>query len=179
MLRPALLTLALLACSGPPSVAALPTTTVSSVTPLPTRPLGVAIPVASPTATAVLTGDLASVARPQLTLLRQDFSQLDQQLAAAQASPIRMAQDDWRNQTLAVLQDLLSASSDLRGIANRFAGRSALDADVLKLTDDVDFVANEFNMALTYDPDSTHLIRAARAERTTVAEVDSVLAQMR
>jgi hypothetical protein len=178
IVRPALLTVALLACSRPPSLEATPPPTLSSVTPLPTRPLGVAIPVGSPTATAEPTGDLVSVARPQVSLLRQDFGQLDQQLAAAQASPIRMAQDDWRNQTQAVLQELLSASSDLRTTANRFAGKSALDSDLLKLTDDVDFVATEFNMALTFDPDSTHFIRAARAERTTVEEVDSILARM-
>jgi hypothetical protein len=47
------------------------------------------------------------------------------------------------------------------------------------LTDDVDFVANEFNMAITYDPDATHLIRAARAEKTTVAEVDDMLTRLR
>jgi hypothetical protein len=154
-------------------------TSISRGTPLPTRALGVAIPIASPTPTAELTGDLASVARPQVRLLRQDFSQLDQQLDAVQAAPIRMAEDDWRHQTETVLQALLSASSDLRRIATRFVGRSALDADLLKLTDDVDFVANEFDMALTFDPDSSHLIRASRAERTTVSEVDSILARMR
>lgn len=179
IVRPALLTMALLGCSSPASAPATPAPTLSSMTPQPTRAVSVAVRAASPTPTAELTGDLASVARPQLTLLRQDFSQLEQQLAVAQASPMRMADDDWRSQVKTILQELLSASSDLRSIANRFAGKSPLDPDVLKLTDDVDFVANEFDMAFTYDPDATHLIRAARAEKTTAAEVDDMLARMR
>lgn len=176
--RLALVTLALVGCSGPASLPATAPTAVPSLTPLPTRPLAIAIPVASATPTAELTGDLASLSRPKLTLLRQGFSQLDQQLEAAKASPIRMADDNWRDQTQRILQELLSASSDLRLVARRVAGTSSMDSDVLKLVDDVDFVANEFDMALTYDPDATHLIRAARAERTTVAELDSIMARM-
>jgi len=50
---------------------------------------------------------------------------------------------------------------------------------VLKLTNDVDFVADEYRMALDYDPDSSHFIRAGRAEKTTAEELDSMLESLR
>lgn len=111
--------------------------------------------------------------------IRQGLTQIEQLLAAAQAAPIRMAQDDWRNQMESVAQDLLATSSDLRSLATRLSGQSPLNSDVLKVTDDVDFVANEFHMALDYDPDATHFIRATRAEQSTAKAIDGLLVQLR
>jgi hypothetical protein len=162
--------------ASPPPIVTPPPTSVS--TPLPTRPLGVAVPVGSATPTPQLVGDYASVMRPRLLTIQQDFSHLEQQLAIAQKTPLLMVQDDWRNQTGGVLQDLLAASADLRSVATRLGSRTN-HADVLKLADDVDFVANEFRMAFDYDPDANHFIRAGRAEKTTRAELDSILTSLR
>jgi hypothetical protein len=117
--------------------------------------------------------------RPRLAALKDGFTQLDQQLAVAQKAPIRMAEDDWRTQTQSILQDLLAASGAIRTVNPGVGTRSGLLPEVLKLADDVDFVANEFRMALDYDPDATHLIRAGRAEQTTIAELNSILSELR
>jgi hypothetical protein len=114
--------------------------------------------------------------RPRLQAIQLQFSKLDQQLSVAQKTPLVMAQDDWRSQTRTILQDMLGASADARGVGIRVGPQHA---DVLKLLDDVDFVANEFRMAFDYDPDATHFIRAGRAEKTTRAELDSIITSLR
>ena len=146
-----------------------------TVTPAPARPLAVAIAVGSPTPTPALVGDYATLVRPRLLTVRQDFKALDDQLAVAQKAPMRMAEDDWRNQTRGILEDMLTSSTSVRSIGARPGTEVALSAQVFKVLDDVDFVANEFRMAFDYDPDSTHFLRAGRAEKTTVAELDSLL----
>jgi len=165
------------ACQAEPL--ATPTETAArpaTVTPLPTRPLGIAIPVGSPTPTPELSGDYASNMRPRLQAIQLQFSKLEQQLALAQKTPLLMAQDGWRNATGTILQDMLAASADARSVAARIGPPHD---DVTKLLDDVDFVANEFRMAFDYDPDATHFIRAARAEKSTRAELDSILTSLR
>ena len=110
--------------------------------------------------------------RPRLQAIELQFSKLEQQLALAQKTPLLMAQSDWRTATGTILQDMLGASADARNVAIRVGPPHD---DVMKLLDDVDFVANEFRMAFDYDPDATHFIRATRAEKTTRAELDSIL----
>src|SRR5579871_818744 len=162
-----------LACEAPPPPIVTPLATNAPVaTPAPTRPLGVAVPVGSPTPTPELTGDYASLMRPRLQAIELQFSKLEQQLALAQKTPLLMAQSDWRTATGTILQDMLGASADARNVAIRVGPPHD---DVMKLLDDVDFVANEFRMAFDYDPDATHFIRATRAEKTTRAELDSIL----
>jgi hypothetical protein len=177
----AVLTLVGLSCEAPapdPSVTAA-VFTAPAPTAAPTRPLAVAQPVGSPTPTPALVGDFATLARPRVQTLRDGFSRLDQQLAVAQKAPMRMADDDWRNQTADILANLLSANSDLRALGTRVSGQVALEREVVKVVDDVDFVANEYRMAFDYDPDSSHFLRATRAEKTTVSEVDSLLDDLR
>jgi hypothetical protein len=166
-------------CGSPPPapVTSTPTHTIVA-TPAPTGALAVAVPVGSPTPTAGVTSDYASVMRPPLNSIAGALTRLEAQLAAAQKTPMLMAQDDWRNQTQSVLQDLLASSSALRTATSRSTPPTALRQDALKLCDDVDFVANEFRMALDYDPDATHMIRAARAEKSTSTEVKSVLKEL-
>jgi hypothetical protein len=167
------------ACQAPPPPMVTPPPT-AVVTPVATlRPLGVAVPVGSPTPTPQLLGDYASVMRPRLQTIQLQFSRLEQQLSVAQKTPLRMAQDDWRNETGNILQDMLAASADARSVGTRLGAQTPLNADVLKLTDDVDFVANEFRMAFDYDPDATHFMRAGRAEKTTRAELDSLVTSLR
>ncbi len=100
-------------------------------------------------------------------------------MAVVQKTPLLMAQDDWRNQTQSILQDLLLDSSQLRTVSARVTVPPALRPQVTKLADDVEFVATEFQMALDFDPDATHLIRASRAEKSAHEEVDSVLSALR
>jgi hypothetical protein len=158
-----------------PAPAPVVTATVTVPTAVPTRPLAVAVAVGSPTPTPALVGDYVTLARPRLQVVRQDFDRLEAQLAAAKKAPIRMAEDDWRNQTNGILEDLLTASGDLRSLGTRVAVPARFSTTVVKVLDDVDFVANEYHMAFDFDPDSTHFLRAGRAERTTVTEVDSLL----
>src|SRR5579859_3768450 len=165
------------ACEAPPAgVVTMPP--VNAPTPAPTRPLGVAVAVGSPTPTAEVVGDYATLMRPRLQTLHDDFGHLQSQLAEAEKTPMRMAEDDWRNQTQGVLEDMLTSSADIRATSMRATTQSPLRSEVLKLADDVDFVANEFRMALDYDPDATHFMRAGRAEKTTSAELDSILREM-
>jgi hypothetical protein len=175
----------LVACDVPPL--ASPAPTIDAVAPTPVvvataaapRPLAIAVAVGSPTPTPELVGDYPTLMRPRLQTVQQDFGQLDRQLASAKQAPMRMAEDDWRAETENVLGDLLSASADMRALGNRLtAPQNALNPRVLKLADDVDFVANEFNMAFNYDPDASHFIRAGRAEKTTIDELDSLLQDM-
>jgi hypothetical protein len=148
------------------------------VTPAPTRPLAVAVRVGSPTPTVEIQGDYASNVKPSVVAIKADFTQLEAQLAAAIKAPQIMAGDDWRNQMTSIIQDLLVASTNLRALDARITATSPLKAQVQKMNDDVDFVANEFRMALDYDPDSSHMVRAARAEKTTSAELDSLIAAL-
>src|SRR5213592_2900256 len=81
-------------CEAPmPSVT--PTALRSSVTPTPapTRPLGVAKPVGSPTPTPELVGDYSTLVRPRLDSVHQNLSRLEQQIAVLQNAPMRMAED--------------------------------------------------------------------------------------
>ncbi len=170
------------ACGAPPPDVVSPPAAQAQPTlapPVPTRPLAVAVPVGSPTPTPAVTSDYVSVMRPPVTAIKDGFTHLEAQLAAAQNTPMLMAQDDWRNQMQSVLQDLLVSSSQLRTATSRSTPPTALRQDVTKLSDDVDFVANEFRMALDYDPDSMHLVRAARAEKSTRTEIDAVLDELR
>jgi hypothetical protein len=162
-----------------PTLVATPTAPGVVATPAPTRAVALAVPASSPTPTAALVGDYASLALPRLEALQQDVHRLEQQLAVLQTAPLRMAEDDWRDQLRRMLDDLLLASAGLRSLGTRVGARSELNAEVLKLADDVDFVASEFGMALDFDPDSSHFLRASRAEKTTADELDSVLADVR
>jgi len=157
-------------------IAATPAAAVAAVTP--TRPIGVAVAAPPPTPTAALVGDYASLALARLEVVQRNVQRLEQQLAVLQNAPLRMAEDAWRTQTLSILDDLLAASADVRSLGARAGSRADLNAEVLKLADDVDFVADEYRMALDYDPDSSHFIRAGRAEKAAAAELDSVLADV-
>lgn len=166
-------------CGAPPPAAVTLAPAQSVVaSAVPTRALAVAVPVGSPTPTAGVTSDYVSLMRPQLSSIKADFDRLERLLATAQNSPMVMAQDNWRNQMQSALEDLLVSSSALRSETARSTAPNALRQDILKLCDDVDFVANEFRMALDYDPDATHMLRAARAEKSTSAEIDSVLKEL-
>jgi hypothetical protein len=151
-----------------------------TATPRPTEPLGVAVAVGSPTPTPVLSGDYATLVRPRLEAVQGMLDRLEQQLSLAQKAPMRMAEDDWRNQTRTVLEDLLAGSAELRSLGTHVStSQVALSAEVLKVADDVDFVANEYRMAFDYDPDASHFLRAGRAEKSTAAELDSLLTDLR
>src|ERR1700756_1949616 len=87
--------LVVMACevATPPAPTTVPPP-LRTPTPAPTpRPLGVAVPVGSPTPTPALVGDYASIMRPRLQSIQPEFSRLEQQLAAAQKTPLLMAQD--------------------------------------------------------------------------------------
>src|SRR5262245_40649521 len=92
--------------SAPPAMqpepAALRTATAG-----PAQPLRMAVAVGSPTPTPALSGDYATLVRAQLETMQRAFGRLDQQLSIAQKAPMRMADDDWLNQTRTVLEDLL------------------------------------------------------------------------
>ena len=149
-----------ISCGAPPPAAVTPAPTQSVVaSAVPTRALAVAVPVGSPTPTAGVTSDYVSLMRPPLSSIKADFNNLERLLAGAQNTPMVMAQDDWRNQMQSALEDLLVSSSALRTETARSTAPNALRQDMLKLCDDVDFVANEFRMALDYDPDATHMLR--------------------
>jgi hypothetical protein len=167
------------ACSAP----APPVSTVAALpvaTPGPTRTIAVAVAARSATPTLALVGDYATLLQPRLEALRQGFRGLEQQLSVLRTAPTRMAEDDWRIQFQNTLDDLSATSADLRSLGTRVASSQVgLNAEVLKLADDADFVASEYRMALDYDPDSTHFIRAGRAEKTTAQELDSILSTVR
>jgi len=175
--------LTLVACQAPvadaPTVERRPTAVASViVTPTPSPQLAVAVPVGSPTATPALVGDFSTLMRPRLAALRGDFMRIEQQLAVAQQAPLRMADDDWRNQMASILEAILTDSAAVRTLTTRLTPPAPIGPAATKLADDADFVANEFRMALDYDPDGTHFIRAARAERTTLQELDDLASQL-
>ncbi len=140
----------------------------------PERTLGVAVAVGSPTATPALVGDYASLVRPRLEHIQHDLADIEQRLAELQKTPVLMAQDDWRNQMFGTLDDLALSEADLRSLGSRVP----LKENVLKLVSDLDFVVSEWRMALDYDPDATHFLRAGRAEKMTADEVAAVLSEL-
>lgn len=173
--------LVLCACAAPtplepPTVAA---TSRPSATATPERTVAIAVAVGSPTPTPALVGDYATLVRPRLEHLQQSFTQLEQQLAVLQKAPLRMAQEDWRNQLLGILDDLALGEADLRALGSRVTAPAPLGSEIAKLIDDLDFVVSEWRMALDYDPDATHFIRAGRAEKATADEVESILSGLR
>jgi len=173
--------LILCACSSAtPAVA--PTVVATSrpnLTATPERAVAIAVAVGSPTATPALVGDYSTLVRPRLEHVQQSFTQLEQQLAVLQKAPMRMAQEDWRNQMLGILDDLALSEADLRTLGSRVTAPPALNVEIVKLVGDLDFVVSEWRMALDYDPDATHFIRAGRAEKMTADEVDSILSELR
>src|SRR5690242_6196445 len=86
-------------CEAPPPPVVTSVTRPDNTPPPPTRPLSVAIAVGTATATPPLVGDYASLMRPRLNTVHQELSQLEQQLAVLQKTPMRMADDDWIDQT--------------------------------------------------------------------------------
>jgi hypothetical protein len=170
------------ACQPPPAVSTPPTVTTAQPTPVATqaRPLGLAVAAGSPTPTPVLVGDYATLVRPRLESVQQGLMQLDQQLAVLLKAPMRMADDDWRAQTLNVLDDLATRSGDLRTLGRRAdANQTGLNSQVTKLLDTLDFVVSEYRMALDYDPDGTHFARAGHARPSTEDDLASVLQDLR
>jgi hypothetical protein len=168
--------------AAPPAVSTPPTVTAAQATPLATqaRPLGLAVAAGSPTPTPVLVGDYATLVRPRLEGVQQGLMQLDQQLAVLLKLPMRMADDDWRAQTLNVLDDLAARSGDLRTLGRRAgANDTALSSRVMKLLDNIDFVVSEYRMALDYDPDGSHFARAGHARLSTEDDVASALQDLR
>ncbi len=158
---------------------AVATRSVAVAAATPTRPIAVAVAALSPTPTAVLVGDYASLVLPRLEVLQRTLRRLEQQLAVLQTAPLRMAEDDWRNQMQSILDDLLAASADVRSLGARVGARADLNPEVLKLADDLDFVANEYRLALDFDPDSSHFSRAGRARKSAADELDSVVGDVR
>jgi hypothetical protein len=169
----------LLACQAPQPVAAPTRTVAPRTTPTVARPLAVAVAVGSPTPTAAVVGDYPSLVRQRLEVIQTGLTRFEQQLAVLKTAPLRMADDDWRTQTHSLLDDLAASSADLRGLGARSGPHAGLYARVAKLLDDLDFVVSEYRLALDFDPDSTHFIRAGRAEQTTADEVESLLSDLR
>src|SRR5438132_4717531 len=89
--------------------AALPTATAG-------RALAVAVPVGSPTPTPALVGDYPTLVQQRVERVQQGLGRLEQQLAVLQTAPMRMADDDWRTQLQAILDDLAASSADLRSL---------------------------------------------------------------
>jgi len=177
LIAPFLVGIILGGCSSP--VAPAPTPVPTRVTVTPERALAIAVAVGSPTATPMLVGDYATLVRPRLEHVQQDLAQIEQQLAVLQNAPLRMAQEDWRNQMLGILDDLALSEADLRSLGTRVPVLPALTTEIGKLLGDLDFVVSEWRMALDYDPDATHFMRAGRAEKETADEVESILAELR
>jgi hypothetical protein len=171
--------LVLAACEALPPPVTTPPPAPPAATVSPTRPLGVAVALGTPTATPVLVGDYATLVRPRLERVQQGLGQLEQQLTVLVKTPMRMAEDDWRNQTQNVLDDLAADSLDVRSLGPRVGTQTALHTEVMKLLDDLDFVVSEYRMALDYDPDATHFARAGHARVTTRDEVESILSDLR
>lgn len=161
-------------CTSPIAQAPTPAATVAATATPDARPLAIAVPVASPSATPALVGDYASLVRPRLEHVQQDLKQIEQHLAELQKAPLLMAQDDWRNQMFGTLDDLSVSEADLRSLGSRVP----LKEEAVKLVGDLDFVVGEWRMALDYDPDATHFIRAGRAEKMTADEVAAILSEL-
>jgi hypothetical protein len=171
----------LAACEAPPPavVTPIPSTPRAIATLNDERPLSVAVAVGPPTPTPALVGDYATLVRPRLERVGQGLKRLEQQLAVLQQSPIRMAEQDWRAQTRDILDELALGTADLRALGARVGAQGQLSAEVMKLVSDLDFVVDEYRMALDFDPDATHFARAGRAQKTSTAEVESILSELR
>jgi hypothetical protein len=79
---------------------------------------------------------------------------------------------------LGTLDDVALSEADVRSLSTRVSPPAALGTAMLKLESDLDFVVGEWRMALDYDPDATHFLRAGRAEKTTADELASFLAEL-
>ena len=177
-----LVSLALGACEAlpPPMITPIPSTqrTLGAPTPERSASVAVAVAVGSPTATPALVGDYPTLVRPRVADIQQRLARLAEQLSVLRTAPMRMAEADWRAQTLAVLDDLAAASAALRALGPRVGADAALSADVKQLVDDVDFVVDEYRLAVDFDPDASHFARAGRAQKTSVDAAESILAQL-
>jgi hypothetical protein len=168
-------------CDAPPPafVTPIPSTPRTIATSSADRTVSVAVAVGSATPTPQLVGDYPTLVRPRLDRVQQGLGSLEQQINILRTNPIRMAQEDWRNQAQSMLDDLASANTDLRTLGARSGPDAALFAEVKKLNDDLDFVVSEYRMALDFDADGTHFVRAGRAEKMTADEVESILSDLR
>jgi hypothetical protein len=175
------LAVVLVGCEAPPPafVTPIPSTPRTIATLSADRTVSVAVSVGSATPTPQLVGDYPTLVRPRLNRVQEGLGRLEQQLNILRTSPIRMAEPDWRTQTQGLLEELAAANTDLRALGARSGPDAALYTDVHKLNGDLDFVVSEYRMALDFDPDATHFIRAGRAEKSTADEVESILSDLR
>jgi hypothetical protein len=163
----------------PAFVTPIPSTPRSIATLSADRTVSVAVAVGSATPTPQLVGDYPTLVHPRLDRVQQGLSRIEQQLNILKTNPIRMAEADWRNQLQSLLEDLASANADLRSLGARSGPDASLYADVMKLNGELDFVVSEYRMALDFDADGTHFIRAGRAEKMAADEVESMLFGLR
>jgi hypothetical protein len=163
----------------PAFVTPIPSTPRSIATLSADRTVSVAVAVGSATPTPQLVGDYPTLVHPRLDRVQQGLSRIEQQLNILKTNPIRMAEADWRNQLQSLLEDLASANADLRSLGARSGPDASLYADVMKLNGELDFVVSEYRMALDFDADGTHFIRAGRAEKMAADEVESMLVGLR
>jgi hypothetical protein len=147
--------------------------------PAPERTVALAVAIGTATATPALVGDYPTLVRPRVERVQQGLGRLDQQLGVLRTAPVRMAEADWRAQTHSILDELAAANADLRALGARVGADGALGAEVQKLVGDVEFVVDEYRLAIDFDPDATHWARAGRAEKSTADEVESILAEFR
>jgi hypothetical protein len=163
----------------PPTITPPPSTPRSIPTLEGTRPLSVAVAVGTPTPTVPIVGDYSTLVRDRLVRVESAFKALDAQFAVLQTAPIRITQADWRNDTLARLDDLAATNDALRALGARSGADGLLYGEVSKVSSDLDFVVSEYRMAFDFDPDGSHLVRAGRAEKMTSDEVESMLLGLR
>jgi hypothetical protein len=139
----------------------------------------VAVAVGTPTATPALVGDYPTLVRPRVERVEQGLNQLHQHLGTLRTNPLRMAEQDWRNQAFGILDELAAANRDLRALGVRVGPDASLSGEVTKLVTDLEFVVEEYRSALADDPDGSHFARAGRAETTTAQEIESILFSLR
>ena len=137
----------------PPTITPPPSTPRSIPTLEGTRPLAVAVPVGTPTPTVPIVGDYSTLVRDRLVRVESAFQALDAQFAVLQTAPIRITQADWRNDTLARLDDLAATNDALRALGARSGADGLLYGEVSKVSSDLDFVVSEYRMAFDFDPD--------------------------
>jgi hypothetical protein len=168
-------------CSAPPGevITPIPATPRQAATQTQERPLAVAVARGTPTPTPELVGEYRELVRPRVERIQLGLYHIEQQLAIAQKSPVRMVQDDWRREMLSILDELAAANADLRALGARTGQDAALAADMQKLATSLDFVIDEFRLAIDFDPDGSHIVRAGRAEKATADQVDSILLMFR
>lgn len=163
----------------PPTITPPPSTPRSIPTLTGTRPVAVAVPLGTPTPTAPIVGDYSTLVRDRLIGIESALKGLDAQFTALKASPIRITQTDWRDDTLARLDDVAAATEALRALGARSGSDGFLYSEVSKVVSDLDFVVSEYRMAFDFDPDGSHFARAGRAEQMTSDEVASMLLGLR